>query len=51
LEEGSSDKRTAQYDIPVGKTARAGNKMGIFDTDYDWWSKKDLDMYWKNVYP
>ncbi|KAK2072007.1 hypothetical protein P8C59_006386 [Phyllachora maydis] len=38
-----------QYEIPLGSKAAPGNKLGIFESDDDHYSKADLDVYWSNL--
>ncbi|KAI1298791.1 subtilisin-like protein [Xylaria venustula] len=41
----------AQYNIPKASTNFPGNKLGIFESLDDHYSKKDLDVFFKTLYP
>ncbi|GAW10864.1 hypothetical protein ANO14919_001990 [Xylariales sp. No.14919] len=41
----------AQYNIPQGSTKFPGNELGIFESIDDHYSKKDLDVFFKTLYP
>ncbi|KAI0506816.1 subtilisin-like protein [Xylaria bambusicola] len=41
----------AQYNIPKGSTKFPGNELGIFESIDDHYSKKDLDVFFKTLYP
>ncbi|KAJ3559780.1 hypothetical protein NPX13_g9488 [Xylaria arbuscula] len=41
----------AQYNIPKGSTKFPGNELGIFEDLDDHYSKEDLDVFFKTLYP
>lgn len=41
----------AQYHIPNGTTAEAGNELGIFEGIDQHYSKADLDGFFSTLYP
>lgn len=41
----------AQYNIPKGSTKFPGNELGIFESLDDHYSKADLDVFFKTLYP
>ncbi|KAI0398917.1 subtilisin-like protein [Xylaria palmicola] len=47
----TADCTRAQYNIPKGTTKFPGNELGIFESLDDHYSKDDLDVFFKTLYP
>ncbi|ORY68570.1 peptidase S8/S53 domain-containing protein [Pseudomassariella vexata] len=47
----TADCTRVQYSIPNGTTEVPGNELGIFESLDDHYSKADLDVFWKTLYP
>lgn len=41
----------AQYHVPNGTTAEAGNELGVFEGIDQHYSKADLDGFFSTLYP
>ena len=40
-----------QYGIANATSASPGNELGIFESLGDHYSRKDLNVFWKKLYP
>ncbi|GAP82686.1 putative alkaline serine protease [Rosellinia necatrix] len=47
----TADCTRAQYNMPKGSTKFPGNELGIFESLDDHYSKDDLDVFFKTLYP
>ncbi|KAI8628143.1 subtilisin-like protein [Xylariaceae sp. FL1651] len=47
----TADCTRAQYHMPNGTTKYPGNELGIFESLDDHYSKADLDVFFKTLYP